>query len=57
MVRMVKLGVCHQIPRAGCMLEGGDQRLRPCLEKLTVGRMTSPTLADKGYATILGGFR
>ena len=50
---MVKLGVCTQIPRAGRVLDGGHQRLRPCLENLTVGRITIPTLADKGYATIV----
>ena len=52
-VLMVEFRVCDQIPRAGGVLKGRHQRLRPLLEDLDVRRIAIPTFAHKGDATIL----
>ena len=48
-VLVVQFGICDQIPRAGRVLEGAHQRLRPFLEHCDVRGIAIPTFAHKGH--------
>jgi hypothetical protein len=51
-IRVVACGVCDQLPRAGCVLEGRHQRLGPFLDDVAVRGMALPTVAHTRDAPV-----